>query len=75
MDVAVNAANMQDLTPLATELDKTLGGWYDGPKSVVIREDGTWRALPIAVFGQYWHYRTDLIPTWPSTWEELHKIA
>ncbi len=79
MDVAVNAAAMSDISDLATELDPKLGGWYDGPKSVCI-QDGKWKALPIAIFGQYWHYRTDLFKDagadkWPETWEELHKIG
>lgn len=79
MDVAVNAAVMSDISDLANELGPKLGGWYDGPKGVAV-QDGKWKALPAAIFGQYWHYRTDLFKEagadkWPETWEELHKIG
>lgn len=79
MDVAVNAPVLADLTEFAEGLDEQVGGWYDGPKSVVVR-DGEWKALPMAVFGQYWIYRTDLFEEvgaegWPETWEGLHEIG
>lgn len=79
MDVAVNAPVLSDLTSLAEELDEQVGGWYDGPQSVVVR-DGQWKALPMSVFGQYWIYRTDLFEQvgaegWPETWEGLHEIG
>jgi len=79
MDVAVNGPVMSDITDLATELNTKLGGWFEGPKSVCV-QDGKWKALPIAIFGQYWHFRTDLLKEagaekWPETWEELHKIG
>jgi ABC-type glycerol-3-phosphate transport system substrate-binding protein len=45
---------------LSGQLNTTVGGWYDGPKSVCIRGDGKWKAVPAAIYGQYWIYRTDL---------------
>jgi multiple sugar transport system substrate-binding protein len=79
MDVAVNAGAMMDVTDLADELGQKMGGWYEGIKQVCIR-DGKWKALPAAIYGQYWHYRTDLFQAvgadkFPETWEELHQIG
>ncbi|MCC7447011.1 MAG: extracellular solute-binding protein [Anaerolineae bacterium] len=79
MDVAVNAPVMSDISDLADELDKKLGGWYDGPKSVCI-QDGKWKAVPAAIYGQYWIYRTDLFKEvgaekWPETWQEFHQVG
>lgn len=79
MDVAVNAPVLSDLTSLSDELSEQVGGWYEGPQSVVVR-DGQWKALPMAVFGQYWIYRTDLFEqvgaeAWPETWEGLHEVG
>ena len=79
MDVAVNAPVLSDLSALAEELDEPLGGWYEGPQTIAVR-DGVWKALPVAIYGQYWVYRTDLFESvgaagWPETWEGLHEIG
>lgn len=79
MDVAVNSPVLSDLTTLAEELEEPLGGWYEGPQSIAVR-DGGWKALPVAIYGQYWIYRTDLFEQvgadgWPETWEGLHQIG
>ncbi|MDQ2787775.1 MAG: extracellular solute-binding protein [Chloroflexota bacterium] len=78
--VATNENVMTDITGLANTLNTTLGGWYDGPKSVCIRANNQWKALPAAIYGQYWVYRQDLftqagITTWPATWEDLHQAG
>lgn len=77
--VATNENVLLDISDLANELDKTVGGWYDGPKSVSIR-GGQWKALPAAIYGQYWIYREDLfkqvgVDKWPETYEELHQAG
>lgn len=78
--VATNENVMTDISELAGQLNTTVGGWYDGPKSVCIRSDGKWKAVPAAIYGQYWIYRTDLfsqagITAWPQTWEDLHQAG
>ena len=79
MDVAVNAPVMMDIGDLAEEIGKKVGGWYKGPESVCV-QGGKWKALPAAIYGQYWHYRTDLFKEagaekWPETWDELRQIG
>ena len=78
--VATNENVMIDISDLAGQMNTTVGGWYDGPKSVCIRGDGKWKALPAAIYGQYWIYRTDLfqkagITEWPKTYEDLHQAG
>ena len=78
-DVPVNAPVLMDISDLGEEIGKRVNGWYDGPKSVGV-QDGKWVALPVAIWGQYWHWRTDLfkevgVEKWPETWEDLHKIG
>lgn len=73
--LAVNENVMMDISDLAEEIGKTVGSWYDGPKTVAVRE-GKWKALPAAIYGQYWIYREDLfkqagIEKWPETWADL----
>jgi len=77
--VATNENVMTDISDLADELGKTVGGWYDGPKTVSVR-GGQWKALPAAIYGQYWIYREDLfknagIAKWPETYEEFHQAG
>jgi len=79
-DVAVNESVMMDLSDFAAEIGPKMGGWYDGPKSVAIRPDSKWRALPALVYGQYWLYRQDLLQMAgvdkpPETWEDLHQLG
>jgi multiple sugar transport system substrate-binding protein len=78
--VATNENVMMDISDLAGQLNTAVGGWYDGPKSVCIRGDGKWKALPAAIYGQYWIYRQDLfqkagIDKWPTTYEEFHQAG
>jgi len=78
-DVPVNAPILMDLSDLGEEIGKRVGGWYDGPKSVGM-QGGKWVALPIAIWGQYWHWREDLfkeagVDKWPETWEDLGKVG
>lgn len=78
--VATNENVMIDLSDLSGQLNTTVGGWYDGPKSVCIRGDSKWKALPAAIYGQYWIYRTDLfqkagITEFPKTYEDFHQAG
>ncbi len=78
--VATNENVMTDISDLSGQLNTTVGGWYDGPKSVCIRGDGKWKALPAAIYGQYWIYRTDLfqkagITEFPKTYEDFHQAG
>jgi multiple sugar transport system substrate-binding protein len=78
--VATNENVMMDISDLSGQLNTAVGGWYDGPKSVCIRADGKWKALPAAIYGQYWIYRQDLfqkagIDKWPTTYEEFHQAG
>jgi len=77
--VATNENVMLDISDLADEVGKTVGGWYEGPKSVSVR-GGQWKALPAAIYGQYWIYREDLfkqagVDKWPETYEELRQAG
>ncbi len=77
--VATNENVMMDISDFAEEIGKTVGGWYDGPKTVSVR-DGKWKALPAAIYGQYWIYREDLFKQagadkFPETYEEFHQIG
>lgn len=76
---ATNENVLMDISDLANEIGTAVGGWYDGPKSVAVR-GGQWKALPAAIYGQYWIYREDLFKQagadkWPETYEELHQIG
>jgi multiple sugar transport system substrate-binding protein len=78
--VATNENVLVDISDFSGQLNTTVGGWYDGPKSVCIRGDGKWKALPAAIYGQYWIYRQDLfqkagIDKWPTTYEEFHQAG
>ncbi|MGI8688216.1 MAG: ABC transporter substrate-binding protein [Thermomicrobiales bacterium] len=78
--VATNENVMMDISDLSGQLNTTVGGWYDGPKSVCIRGDGKWKALPAAIYGQYWIYRQDLfqkagITEFPKTYEDFHQAG
>ncbi|MBX3086281.1 MAG: extracellular solute-binding protein [Anaerolineae bacterium] len=77
--VGVNQPVLSDVTDLKAEIGKSLGGWYPGPEAVGVA-DGKAHAIPTYVYGQYWHWRTDLFAEagaseWPKTWEELHKVG
>ena len=77
--VATNENVMLDITDLADEVGKSVGGWYEGPKSVSVR-GGQWKALPAAIYGQYWIYREDLfkqagVEKWPETYEEFRQAG
>lgn len=77
--VGVNASILTDVTDLVEELEETLGDFFEPYKSVAY-QDGKWIAIPAAVYGQYWHFRTDLfaeagVDSWPTTWEELHTVG
>lgn len=77
--VGVNLPVLMDITDLVDEIGAKLGGWLPGPKSVGV-VDGKSFSIPTFVYGQYWHFRTDLfqeagVSAWPATWEELHKVG
>ncbi len=77
--VATNENVLLDITDMGNELNATVGGWYEGPKSVSIR-GGQWKALPAAIYGQYWVYREDLfkqagIEKWPETYADFHQAG
>ncbi len=48
--VATNENVLLDISDIADEFGKTVGGWYDGPKSVAVR-GGKWKALPAVIYG------------------------
>jgi len=78
-DVAINAPVLMDITDLANEIASWNGGWFEGPKSVAM-QGGKMVALPMYIYAQYWHWRTDLfkevgVEKWPETWEDLHKVG
>jgi len=78
--VATNENVMMDISDLSGQLNTAVGGWYDGPKSVCIRGDGKWKALPAAIYGQYWIYRQDLfqkagVTEFPKTYEDFHQAG
>jgi multiple sugar transport system substrate-binding protein len=77
--VGVNQPVLSDVTALKSEIGASLGGWLAGPEAVGVA-DGKSYAIPTYVYGQYWHWRTDLfaeagVTEWPKTWEELHKVG
>ncbi len=78
--VATNENVMMDISDLSGTIGTQVGGWYDGPKTVSIRANNQWKALPAAIYGQYWIYRQDLfqqagVMNWPETWEDLHQAG
>ncbi len=78
--VATNENVMMDITDFAGQLGTKVGGWYDGPKTVSVRPNNQWKALPAAIYGQYWIYRQDLfqqagVTAWPETYEDFHQVG
>src|SRR5947207_792650 len=64
-----------DLTDIADDLGKKMGGWYDNVKDAVV-VNGKWKAIPIGNIGQLMVYRTDWFKEagydqFPETWDEL----
>ena len=64
-----------DLTDIADDLGKKMGGWYDNVKDAVV-VNGKWKAIPIGNIGQMMVYRTDWFKEagydqFPETWDEL----
>jgi len=78
--LGTNENVMMDITDFAGQIGSKVGGWYDGPKTVAVRPNAQWKALPAAIYGQYWIYRQDLfqqagIDKWPETYEDLHQAG
>ena len=66
---------MLDVTDVATDVGKKLGGWHDLVQDVVV-VNKKWKALPWGNIGQVEVYRTDWfkeagIKTFPDNWEDL----
>ncbi|GAB4555199.1 MAG: ABC transporter substrate-binding protein [Anaerolineae bacterium] len=77
--VGVNLPVLTDMTDLRESIGAAVGGWLPGPASVGVA-DGKAYSIPTFVYGQYWHYRTDLfkeagVESWPTTWQELHTVG
>ncbi len=78
--VGTNENVMMDISDFAGQIGSKVSGWYDGPKTVSVRPNGQWKALPAAIYGQYWIYREDLfkqagVDKWPETYEDLHQAG
>jgi multiple sugar transport system substrate-binding protein len=68
-----------DLTDVADEMGKKMGGWHDVVKEAVV-VDGKWKALPLGNVGQLMVYRADWfkeagINEFPQTWDELLEVG
>ena len=67
--------SLVDVTDLATEVGKKLGGWHDNIYDAVV-VNKKWKALPWGNIGQLEVYRTDWfkevgVNKFPDTWEDL----
>lgn len=72
--------SLVDVTDIANEVGKKLGGWYDSVKDAVVVGDGRWKGLPWGNIGQLENYRTDWfkevgVTKFPDTWEELYEVG
>ncbi len=64
-----------DVTDVASEIGKKLGGWHDNVYDAVVMHK-KWKALPWGNIGQLEVYRTDWfaevgVKKFPDTWEDL----
>ena len=72
-------ASLVDVTDVATEIGKKLGGWHDLVHDAVVI-NGKWKAIPWGNIGQLEVYRTDWfkevgVTKFPDTWEELYEVG
>ncbi len=67
-----------DVSDVATQLDKDLGGWHEAAK-VFVFTNNIWKGLPHAWGGATFVYRTDWFKeaavTVPKTWDDFIKAA
>ena len=72
------ADNLVDVSDIASQLDKSIGGWFDVTKPYTT-VDGKWRALPMAFGTSTFVHRTDWFKqnnvTVPKTWDDFMKAA
>ena len=71
--------NLVDVTDIATEVGKKLGGWHEIILDAVV-VNGKWKGLPWGNIGQLMNYRTDWFKEvgatkFPDTWEELYDVG
>ncbi len=71
--------SLVDVTDLATEIGKKLGGWYETVLDAAV-VNGKWKTLPWGNIGQLEVYRTDWfkevgVTKFPETWEELYEVG
>ena len=67
--------SLVDVTDVATEVGKKLGGWYETVLDAAV-VNGKWKTLPWGNIGQLEVYRTDWfkevgITKFPETWDDL----
>jgi multiple sugar transport system substrate-binding protein len=67
--------SLVDVTDVADEIGKKLGGWHEQVRDVVV-VDKKWKALPWGNIGQLEVYRTDWfkeagVTRFPDSWEDL----
>ena len=67
--------SLVDVTDVATEVGKKLGGWHENVTDAAV-VNGKWKTLPWGNIGQLEVYRTDWfkeagITKFPETWEDL----
>src|SRR3989475_5619723 len=68
-------SSLVDVSDLAAEIGKKLGGWHEQVQQVVVI-DKKWKSLPWGNIGQLENYRTDWfkevgVTKFPDTWEDL----
>ncbi len=71
--------SFSDLTDVANEVGKKLGGWYEVVNDAVVI-DRKWKGLPWGNIGQLEVYRTDWfkevgVTKFPETWEDLYDVG
>ena len=71
--------SLVDVTDIATEVGRKLGGWHDTVLDAVVI-NRKWKALPWGNIGQLEVYRTDWfkevgVTKFPDTWEELLDVG
>ena len=67
--------SLVDVTDVATEIGKKLGGWHDNVHEAVV-VNKKWKSLPWGNIGQLEAYRTDWfkevgVTKFPDTWDDL----
>lgn len=71
--------SLVDVTDIAADVGKKLGGWYDTVTDAVVINK-KWKGLPWGNIGQLEVYRTDWfkevgVTKFPDTWEELLEVG